>query len=180
MEIDNTLLAGIMTSLSTLIAAFITISSVKKANQNLEENDKYSIFNKTYTVLVRESDNNTVVVKDGFSWVAFFFHIFWLFFSRLWEAILTLLIIFGGIFAHLYIVEITANIGLLKYYVKFIDSALPFFVLLLGIFGNRLLIRKYTHSFCLLDNRNHKAVDSVVATTKANALLKYMEKHNNG
>ncbi|PID46508.1 MAG: hypothetical protein CSB47_03550 [Proteobacteria bacterium] len=180
MEIDNTLLAGIMTSLATLVAAFITISSVKKANQNLEETDKYSIFNKTYTILVRESDNNTIVIKDGFSWVAFFFHIFWLFFSKLWEAIFTLLIIFGGIFVHLYIVEITANIGLLKYYVKFVDSAPPLFVLLLGTFGNGLLIRKYTHSFCLLDNRNYKVVDSVVATTKANALLKYMEKYNNG
>lgn len=180
MEMDNTLIAGIMTSLSTLIAAFITISSVKRANESLEENDKYSLFNKTYTILVRESDNNTIVVKDGFSWVAFFFHIFWLFFSRLWEAFFTLLLIFGGIFVHLYITEITANIGLLKYYVKFIDFAFPFFVLLLGMFGNRLLIRKYTHSFCLLDNRTHRVVDSVVATTKTNALLKYMEKHNNG
>lgn len=180
MEMDNTLIAGIMTSVATLIAALITIYSVKRANENLEETDKYSIFNKTYTVLVRESDNNTVVVKDGFSWTAIFFHMFWLFFSRLWEVVFTVLLIFGGIFTHLYVVKLTGNIDFLKYYVKFFDSAFPFFVLLLGIFGNRLIIRKYTHSFCLLDNRNHNVVDSVVATTKANALLKYMEKENNG
>jgi hypothetical protein len=178
LEIDSTIVAGIMTSVATLIAAFITFASVKKANSNLEESVRYSIFNKNYTVLVRKTDNKTMVVKDGFSWVAVFFHVFWLFYSRLWEVIFTVLLISGGLFLHFYIVDNVGNTDFLSYFEKAARYVVVYSPFILGMFGNRLLMRKYTHSFCLLDNRNYRVVDSVVATTKTNAILKFMEKSN--
>lgn len=179
MEIDNTLIAAIITSVATLIAAFITIASSKKTNENIKDTDKYSILNKIYTILERKSDNTIVVVKDGFSWAAFFFHIFWILYSKLWEVIFTIILVLGGLFVHFYIIDHIASTNFLYYYGKFLGFMLLYSQALLGTFGNRLLIRKYTKSPCLLDNRNYRVVDSIVATTKENALLKYMEKQNN-
>lgn len=180
MEIDSTLIVGIMTSLATLIAAFITISSVKKANGNLEDTDKYSLFNKTYTILERKIDDKVVIVKDGFSWVALFFHIFWVFYAKLWEVIFTIVLVLGGLFVHFYIIDYIGNTNFLYHYRKFLLLTINYSPFFWGVFGNRILMRKYTKSFCLLDNRNYRVVDSVVASTKVNALLKYMEKQKNG
>jgi len=178
MEMDTTLIAAIVTSLATIIAAYVTVNAVKETNKNLEEGDKYSIFNSTYTILYRELDNKVIAIKDGFSWVGFLFHILWIFYSKLWETIFTTLLIVGGIFIHLYIIDYTSNNNFLEYYIKLLASMFGFIGLILGMFGNRLLIRKYAHSFCLLDNRKYTPVDSIIANTKTNAILKYMEKKN--
>ncbi len=147
MEIDNTIIAGVMTSIATIIAAYITVSSVKKANKNLEKTDKYSIFNKTYTILERISDNNIVAIKDGFSWSAFFFHIFWLFYSKLWEFIFTAILILGGLFVHFYIVDYIGNTNLLYYYEKILKFVISYSPIFLGIFGNKLLVRNMQKVF---------------------------------
>jgi hypothetical protein len=177
---DANIISAIISSLATIIAAIITVKYGGRQDKiEKEESTQYSIFNNTYTILKRKKDNKIIAIKDGFSWWAFFFTYLWLLYNRLWDVIFSTLlaVIFIGI--HFYLVDYIGGYHFLEYYVKFITWIIIYMPLILGSLGNRMITRKYVHDYLLLSPYTFQPVKSIIATTRDNAILKYIEKEVN-
>jgi len=175
---DSNIISAIISSVTAIIVAIITVVYTGKAKAK-EEDTQYSIFNTTYTILHRKKDNKLMAIKDGFSWWAFFFNYVWLFYTRLWSTIfssLLFIIVFG---LHFYIIEEISDYHFFEYFIKIIALISINMPILLGTLGNRLLIKKYTKDCLLASPHSFYPIKSIIANTKDNAILKYMEEGKN-
>ena len=131
---------------------------------------------KEFTVCQHVRTGYLIAIKEGWSWPGFFFSYVWIVVSQLWEVLYTTLFIITILRVHFWLVDNHFHTQSLIYFsvcLGIFVLAVPF---ILGVYGNRLLKRKYCYRVYLLDNNRYVPRGVVSASNKDGAIALFRSK----
>lgn len=181
MLFDTTIIAAIITSVVTILAAVLGALIQRRPieNQNSGETKYLSrlpFLNRSYSILERERDGKIVAIPNGLSIFAGVFHIIWAIFHGLWAVILgwvlVLLLFFTNAWAMCHFGNVCFIFNATEYLIVAIQVGIPLYFLW---FGNRLRVQKMTISSNLLSTSHFNEVAVMYAKSKFYAIERYAD-----